>query len=63
MGWLVGPLAAIGAPVLVELVSVGVYASVGGLLIARTLAFVVGPSAADPFTVVPNVRPFVSRSP
>jgi hypothetical protein len=39
MGWLVGPLAATGALVLVEFVSVGFYASVGGLLIAGTLAF------------------------
>ena len=62
MGWLVGPLAATGAPVLVELVSVGFYALMGGLLIAGTLAFVVGTSAADPFTAVPNVWPCFSRS-
>jgi hypothetical protein len=50
------------ALVLDEFVSMGFYASVGGLLIAGTLAFVVGTSAADPFTAVPNVWPFVSRS-
>ena len=62
MGWLVGPLAATGGLVLVEFVSVGFYSSVGGLLIAGTLAFVVGTSAADPFTAVPSGCHFFSRS-
>lgn len=45
-GWLVGPLAATGTLVMIGFVSLGFYASLGGLLIAGTLAFIAGTSVA-----------------
>lgn len=44
--WLVGLLAAIGALILVGFVSIGFYASFGGLIIAGALALTAGTAAA-----------------
>jgi len=45
-GWFVGPLAATAALVVIGFVSLGVYASGGGLLIAAGVAFWVGAGVA-----------------
>jgi hypothetical protein len=45
-GWLVGILAATGTIVVMGLVSLGFFASFGGLLVVAGLAFIVGAGAA-----------------